>query len=105
MFMLLAACSSSSEPAETALPTPGGIVISNSAYSGPMTANPGQKVTVTNRDPKQHTLSNRRTSLFSTGTIAASGGTKTFTAPTKPGSYPFGCLLHPKMHGKLIVQG
>jgi hypothetical protein len=105
LLILLAGCGSSSDPAGTASPTPGGIVISSSTYTGPMTVKPGQKVTVTNQDPMQHTLTNRRTALFSTGTIEGNGGTETFTAPTKPGSYPFGCLLHPAMHGTLIVQG
>ena len=105
LFLLLAACGSSSEPGGTASSTSGSIIISNSAYTGSMTVKPGQKVTVTNQDPKQHTLSNRRTSLFSTGTIEAGGGTQTFNAPIEPGGYLFGCLLHPAMHGTLIVQG
>ena len=106
LFILLAACGSSSGPAKTASPQSSGIVIRDSAYSGSMTVKTGQKVTVTNLDPTPHTLTNRRTALFSTGTIRASGGTGTFTAPTAPGSYPFWCLKHPAtMRGTLIVQG
>jgi plastocyanin len=33
-----------------------------------------------------------------------SGGSSSFTAPTKPGSYPFHCTIHPFMHGTLVVQ-
>jgi plastocyanin len=70
-----------------------------------MTVKPGQKVTVTNKDAVAHTLTDKNTNLFDTGTIDGSGGTGTFTAPTKPGSYPFGCTFHPNMHGTLTVQG
>lgn len=29
---------------------------------------------------------------------------KTFTAPTRPNCYPFGCTIHPDMKGTLLVQ-
>jgi len=70
-----------------------------------MTVKPGQKVTVTNQDTAAHTLTDKKTHLFDTGNIAGGGGTGTFTAPTKPGSYPFGCTYHPAMKGTLIVAG
>lgn len=102
LFTLLVACSSSSAPG--ASPS-GGIVISGFAYSGTLTVKTGQTVTVTNDDPTDHTLTDLLTNLFSTGTVQASGGTQTFTAPAKPGIYPFGCRVHPTMHGILTVQG
>ena len=101
LFVLLAACGSS-EPSAS---SPGGIVISGFAYSGSLTVKAGQEVTVTNEDPTQHTLTDQRTGLFSTGTIEPSGGTRSFTAPTEPGSYPFVCRVHPTMLGTLTVQG
>lgn len=70
-----------------------------------MTVKPGQKVTVTNKDSVAHTLTDKKTHLFDTGNIDGSGGTGTFTAPSKAGSYPFGCTYHPNMHGTLVVQG
>jgi len=82
----------------------GGILISGFAFSGTMTVKSGQKVTVTNQDTVLHTLTDKKTHLFDTGNIAG-GGTGTFTAPTKPGSYPFGCTYHADMKGTLIVQG
>ena len=116
--ILFAACSSTSTPAGTTSSAAattasattgsnaaGGIVISGFAFSGTMTVKPGQKVTVTNQDTVVHTLTDKKTHLFDTGNIGGSGGTKTFTAPTKPGSYPFGCIYHPDMKGTLIVQG
>ena len=51
-----------------------------------------------------HTLTDKKMHLFDTANIPANGGTGTFTAPTKPGSYPFGCT-YPEMAGTLIVQG
>jgi plastocyanin len=66
---------------------------------------PGQKVTVTNKDSVAHTVTDKNTHAFDTGNIAANGGTATFTAPAKPGSYPFGCSYHPNMHGTLVVSG
>ena len=86
-------------------PAPGGIVISAFAYSGTLTVKAGQKVTVTNQDSAAHTLTDKKAHLFDTGNIAGKGGTGTFTAPTKPGSYPFGCTYHRHMEGTLIVQG
>jgi plastocyanin len=70
-----------------------------------MTVKPGEKVTVTNKDSVAHTLTDKKTHKFDTGNIDGNGGTATFTSPTTPGSYPFGCTYHPNMHGTLIVQG
>ena len=113
LFILLAACGASSDPAA---PASGGIVISASTYSGSLTVKPGQRVTVTNEDPTRHTLTDQTTlsgrkptgqstELFNTGTIPASGETEWFTAPATPGTYPFGCRFHPAMGGTLTVQG
>ena len=117
--VLLAACGSSTT-ATTVPSTPstaataaggstsqasGGIVISGFAYSGTLTVKPGQKVTVTNQDSAAHTLTDKKTHLFDTGDIAGGGGKGSFTAPTKPGSYPFGCTHHPAMEGTLVVAG
>jgi plastocyanin len=66
---------------------------------------PAHKVSVTNQDSVMHTLTDKKSHLFDTGNIAAGGGKGTFTAPTKPGSYPFGCTIHPAMSGTLIVKG
>ena len=127
LSVLLASCSSSShsstststQPAATqsssttstasatsgASTSGGGITISGFAFSGTMTVKAGQKVTVTNKDSVAHTLTDKATHLFDTGSIAGGGGTGTFTAPSKPGSYPFGCKYHSNMHGTLVVTG
>ena len=101
LLVLVAACGSS----ESAAPTSGGgIEIIGFKYNGSLTYKPSQKVTVTNEDPTQHTLTDK-TGLFSTGTIDPSGGAATFITPAQPGSYPFVCRFHPTMTGTLTVQG
>lgn len=99
LLMLLAACGSSDAPA------PGGIVVSNFAYSGSMTFKPGQQVTVTNEDSTAHTVTSKEAGLFGTASIEPGGATETFTAPTKTGSFAFGCRFHPTMQGTLVVSG
>ncbi|MFJ9516964.1 cupredoxin domain-containing protein [Kitasatospora sp. NPDC101801] len=66
------------------------------------TVGPGAKVTVVNQDSTAHTLTATGQGGFDSGTIGA-GKTVTFTAPTKPGSYPFICSLHQFMKGTLTV--
>ncbi|MBT2467198.1 cupredoxin domain-containing protein [Streptomyces sp. ISL-66] len=63
----------------------------------------GAKITVTNEDSAPHTLTATEGYAFDTGTIEA-GKSATFTAPSKPGSYPFFCSIHPQMKGTLIVS-
>lgn len=82
----------------------GAVQIKDFGYSGDLTVTPGQKITVTNGDAAAHTLTSTSAGLFDTGRINASGGTGTFTAPTTPGTYPFGCTFHPDMAGTLIVK-
>ena len=111
-ILLLAsgAASAAAAPAPGAS-APAQIVISAFEYSGDLTVNTGQEVTVTNTDPAApvpvlHTLTHEQTlPLFDTGTIQPGGGTATFTAPAQPGSYPFGCRFHLFMQGILVVQG
>jgi plastocyanin len=114
LSIALAACGSSetTTPAAPATsdaakpgPTAGAVVIENFTYAGTMTVKPGEKVTVTNKDAAPHTLTDKATKLFDTGKIEGSGGTGTFTAPAKAGTYPFGCTFHAQMAGTLVVAG
>lgn len=112
--LALAACGSSSNsgsPTSTGSPPAGGssagtpqvgITIHNFGYTGGLTVKAGTKVTVKNLDSTAHTLTDKKTHKFDTGTISG-GGTGTFTAPSKPGKYPFGCSFHPEMAGTLTV--
>ena len=68
-----------------------------------MTVKAGETITVTNKDSAAHTLTDKATKKFDTGNIPGNGGTATFTAPTTPGTYKFGCTYHPNMAGTLIV--
>lgn len=69
-----------------------------------LTVAPGATVTVRNTDTTTHTLTDKADpKLFSTGDIRP-GQAKTFTAPMKPGSYPYICLIHQFMTGTLIVR-
>ena len=102
------AASASATPPPAA---PAQIVISAFEYSGDLTVTPGREVRVTNTDPAApvpvfHTLTHQQTvPLFDSGAILPGGGTATFTAPSQPGSYPFGCRFHLFMQGTLVVQG
>ncbi|WP_407835882.1 cupredoxin domain-containing protein [Streptomyces sp. DSM 116496] len=63
---------------------------------------PGEKITVSNFDSAPHTVTAKEGSAFDTGNIEG-GQSATFTAPSKPGSYPFFCSLHPRMTATLTV--
>jgi plastocyanin len=63
---------------------------------------PGATVKVVNKDAVTHTLT-ATTGQFDTGNIAP-GQTKTFTAPTKPGSYHYICNIHQYMMGTIQVR-
>ena len=75
------------------------ISILGDSFGNP-TAQAGQRITVTNQDQVDHTV-----------TIASLGidvtvptqGSATFTAPAKPGNYALTCDFHHFMTGTLIV--
>jgi len=92
----------------TAMPTtaqPAGpeIVISNSAYTVPVSVKPGEKVAIVNKDQPNHTVTADEINLFDVR-ISGGGGISTLTARTAPGTYPFHCKYHANMRGSLIVQ-
>jgi plastocyanin len=80
------------------------ITIKNFMFS-PMTikVTPGEKVTVRNADSVTHTLSSTKARTFNTGNIPA-GASRSFKAPTHPGTYSYICDIHQFMHGTLIVR-
>jgi plastocyanin len=115
VLLALSACSSSSSgkngtppptqpAASTSAPSSGPTVtIKDFGYSGTLTVKAGTKVTVVNDDSVAHTLTDKKTHKFDTGSISGGGGTGSFTAPSTPGTYPFGCTIHPEMAGTLTV--
>ncbi len=81
------------------------IVIKNFSFMPPTdTVKPGVTVTVKNEDSTAHTLTATGSAkgMFDTGNIGA-GQTKTFTVPSKPGTYPYLCTIHNYMNGSLKV--
>jgi plastocyanin len=80
------------------------ISISNFMYS-PMTLSvkPGATISVTNKDSATHTLTASGPGGFNTGDISHNQ-TKTFTAPTKPGTYQYICNIHQYMMGTIKVS-
>jgi plastocyanin len=121
MALAAAACSSSGSATSTTATTaasPGSksgsgsgtsggsdaITIQNFAFSpARLTVAPGATVTVTNKDQVTHTLTATK-GAFDTGQIPA-GQSKTFTAPSAPGTYPYICSIHQYMSGVLVVSG
>jgi plastocyanin len=79
------------------------ITISNFMFS-PMSASvaPGSTISVTNKDSVAHTLS-ATGGQFNTGDIDG-GQTKTFTAPSKAGTYHYICNIHQYMMGTIVVR-
>lgn len=66
---------------------------------------PGERIQVINEDGVTHDFTagpTRHKNLFSTSTIGPNQ-TKTVSAPTQAGMYPFYCTIHPFMTGILIV--
>ena len=108
--LLLAACSSSggggsgsSGSSASAATATKSVTISNFMFS-PMSASvaPGSTVSVTNKDSVTHTLT-ATGGQFNTGDIGP-GQTKTFTAPSKAGTYSYICNIHQYMKGTIVVR-
>lgn len=79
------------------------IIIKNFAFHPALLdVTPGERITVHNEDPVTHTVTST-THAFNTGDVSP-GATVTFTAPTKAGTYPYICVIHPFMHGTLHVS-
>jgi plastocyanin len=70
-------------------------------YSVPASVAPGEKVSVMNMDGEAHTVTSDSGAFDD---MATAGTITTFTAPSKPGSYPFHCTFHSNMHGVLVVK-
>jgi plastocyanin len=92
----LAACGSSSKKSNAGSGAKGAsatVTIQNFAFSAGTTVKAGATVTVDNKDSTTHTVTSDTAGQFDTGNIDG-GSTKTFTAPSTPGSYPFHCNIH-----------
>lgn len=79
------------------------VTIKNFAFQSPPSVKPGAKIMVTNEDTSTHSVTSNQAGLFDVN-VNAGGGTATFTAPSKPGSYPYHCKYHGNMQATLIVK-
>jgi plastocyanin len=77
------------------------ITIRDFQYTTPASVSPGATITVKNQDDTEHTVTADTGNAFDDH---APTGESTFTAPTRPGSYPFHCTFHPEMRGTLVVR-
>jgi plastocyanin len=78
------------------------VTIKDFAFDGPSSVAPGTEVTVMNEDSEAHTLTADGAGGFDVKIDP--GASATFTAPAKPGSYPYHCTYHSNMHGTLAVR-
>ena len=78
------------------------ITIHDFAFDGGSSVAAGSTVTVTNQDSETHSVTSDDASGFDV-TVPA-GGSRTFTAPSAAGTYPYHCLFHSDMHGTLRVR-
>lgn len=78
------------------------IQIKDFAYQVPASVAPGAQVTVMNTDRVTHTVTADSGGAFDDKIDP--NASSTFTAPMKPGSYPFHCTYHSSMHGTLVVK-
>jgi plastocyanin len=102
LAVALAACSSSGSKgaAKTNSGAAGGtIAIQNFKFST-ITVAAGSTVTVSNNDTPTHTVTADDGSF---NVKVNAGKSATFTAPSKPGTYKFHCMIHSTMHGVLTV--
>ncbi len=100
ILSLGAGACSSSKKSTSSTSAPGTIDIHNFMYQpNPEHAKVGEKITVTNMDGTDHSLT-ANNGAFDTGVF--SSGSKTFTV-NKPGTYVFHCQIHNFMSGTLIV--
>lgn len=102
--LLVAACSAGTKAAPSSAPPAAGptISITDMKFTSPTTVTPGAKVTVTNSDGVEHSVTADSGNTFNVEVDEK--GTATFTAPTQPGTYAYHCTYHPTMHGQLVVQ-
>jgi plastocyanin len=78
------------------------ITIKDFTFSGPSSVKAGAPVMVTNQDAEAHTLTADNAGGFDVKVDP--GKSVTFTAPSKPGSYPYHCSFHSNMQGTLTVR-
>ena len=105
----VAACGSSDSAGSTATTVASGstsppestVVVQNYTFPAVSTT-AGATLTLIDKDDEQHTMTADDGSFK--GGPFNNKAPGTLVAPSKPGSYPFHCEIHPTMHGTLVVR-
>jgi plastocyanin len=112
--MLLAGCGgsgSASAPAKSTAASPAtasagsasAVKISGFKFApATLTVRHGAGISVTNEDSTAHTATADDGHSFDTGPLDQ-GASQTVTV-SKPGTYPYHCMFHSFMHGRLVVK-
>ena len=91
----------SGTPSATDMPTAAAATLTISGFMfSPLTVKAGETVTVVNKDAAAHTVKVGGTDV---DVQVHGGGTISFVAPAKPGTYPLTCDFHASMQGTLTV--
>ncbi len=77
------------------------VVVQNYTFPAVSTT-AGATLTLIDQDDEQHTVTADDGSFV--GGPFNNKAPGTLVAPSKPGSYPFHCEIHPTMHGTLVVR-
>ena len=77
------------------------VVVHNYKFPA-ISATAGATLTLIDKDDERHTVTADDGSFKGGPFDKKAPGT--LVVPTKPGSYPFHCEIHPTMHGTLVVR-
>lgn len=103
LAVALVGCGGAASPPGPAPSTSGAADFTIQNYRFPvMTAAPGQRITISDGDSEPHTVTADDGSFDSGSFDSSAPGS--LVAPTKPGTYPVHCTVHPSMHGTLTVR-
>lgn len=99
--LLALASAAQSPPSPPSSPAGATVTIKNFAYTpASLTIRPGQSVTWVNADDRDHTIASPD-GTFASGNLSP-GASFTVTFKTS-GRFTYGCSLHPRMRGTVLV--
>jgi plastocyanin len=111
LVLVVASCGSSDSAGSSPTPTTpttattvsadSTVVVQNYTFPAVSTT-AGATLTLVDNDAEQHTVTADDGSFK--GGPFHKDAPATLVAPSKPGSYPFHCEIHPTMHGTLVVR-
>lgn len=98
---MLTACSGAPASGPSASTPAVVLTINDFAFGVPKSVAPGATITVVNSDADTHSVTSVTNGVFDV--VVGGKSQETFTAPDKPGSYPFFCKFHRYMQATLVV--